>query len=131
MADRNVPARVLIVEDDVEFATMLATLLKTWGYVVETVQTVPTALAKMGDPCPDLIISDLSLPGLDGLNLLRAIRARNPACDSVFFLLTGYASVAVGVTAIDAGADECLHKPIMPYDLQASMEKHGLYGMVA
>lgn len=120
-------ARVLVVEDDRSMLTMLLELLNDWGYETAGATSGEGALAEIDRRCPQVVISDLVMPGMSGLELLQAIRSKKQ-CDVSFFLITGMASVSVAVTAITEGADECLLKPFQPETLHARLESRGFYG---
>lgn len=120
-------ARVLVVEDDQATLTFLMELLRGWGYDTDGALTGTGALERMARRCPDVVISDLVMPGMSGLDLLQAIRAQED-CRVTFFLITGKCSVSVGVEAIERGADECLLKPFEPETLLARLEQRGFHG---
>lgn len=120
-------ARVLVVEDDRATLTMLIELLSAWGYETAGATSGAGALAEMQRRCPDVVISDLVMPGMSGLDLLRAIRSQKD-CHVVFFLLTGQCSVTVCVSAIEQGADDCLLKPFDPESLYERLRARGFYG---
>jgi len=121
-------ARVLVVEDDRSMLTFLLEMLNAWGYEAAGATSADGALAEIERKCPQVVISDLMMPVMDGLDLLRAIRTQRKDCDISFFLITGNASVAVAVKAITEGADECLLKPFEPETLHARLESRGFYG---
>lgn len=121
----NEPPRVLIVEDDADALQMLTLLFEGWGFVVDPALTGIAAIACFKGHCPDVVISDLVMPGMNGLELLHAIRQVNTDCVFFFILITGYATVPRGIEAIEAGADEVLLKPIDLTLLRHLLETHG------
>lgn len=124
----NVPARILIVEDDIDSLCMLCSMVKSWGYIVDKATRGTVALAKIRENCPDVILSDLVMPEMSGLELLRSIRAVRSDCVIFFILTTGYGTVQRGVSAITEGADEVLIKPIDQDYLHDLLHRHGFYG---
>ena len=122
------PARILIVEDDADSLKMLCLLLESWGYQVDEARRGDIALDKIRDNCPDVVISDLVMPGMSGLELLHAIRTERKECLIFFILTTGYGTVQKGVRAITQGADEVIIKPIDPDDLFELLCRHGFCG---
>jgi len=120
-------ARVLVVEDDRSMLTMLIEMLNGWGYCTAGATSGVGALVEIERNCPDVVISDLVMPGMDGLELLNAIRAQ-PDCAVTFFLITGQATVSIAVDAITKGADECLIKPFQPETLHERLERRGFKG---
>lgn len=121
-------ARILVVEDDPDTLEFMALMLRGWGYVCDVAASGAEALAAVTANCPDVIISDLAMPGMGGMDLLKAIRSENVNCRSAFFLLTGHASVSVAVEAIEEGADECLCKPVNPVRLRSLLQQRGFVG---
>ncbi len=107
--------------------TMLIEMLNGWGYCTAGATSADGALVEMARNCPDVIISDLVMPGMNGLDLLNTIRSQKD-CKVAFFLITGQASVTVAVDAITRGADECLIKPFQPETLLERLEQRGFHG---
>lgn len=101
-------ARVFIVDDDGDHLAALADLIDASGYDVQTFDSASTALAAMTE-APDLVISDLRMPGMDGIAFLKQLRAQRHTVPVV--LLTGHGDVGHAVEAIRAGAEDFLEKP--------------------
>lgn len=120
-------ARILVVEDDPDALRMFMEVLTAWGYDVDGATSGEQALQRMRTNCPDVVLSDLMMPCMTGLELLQAIRAMDD-CRVSFFLITGHGGVSVAVNAINEGADEYLAKPINPDILHAKLEARGFYG---
>jgi len=125
------PAHVLVVEDNRDTLEMLVFMLQGWGYTVDGAANGTEALARMKVRCPDVVLSDLVMPGMDGMELLQAIRAMEDCPDLVFFLITGKGTVSDAVQAIAEGADECIIKPFESNALHAQLEARGFYGLPA
>lgn len=103
--------RVLIVDDEPSIRQLVATLLTLEGFGVTTASDGRAALEQIVDAAPDVVISDVRMPHMNGYELLTAIRA-NPALGAVRFILL--ASFMDGDPATDravAMADACLTKP--------------------
>jgi len=115
MAKQN---RVLLVDDEVEFAEALAERMKARGLDVDTVDSGEGALEAAKDKDFHAIILDLSMPGMDGIETLKRLRAQNP--DLQIIVLTGRATVQKGVEAMKLGAMDFLEKPA---DIKEIMEK--------
>jgi len=105
-------ARVLVVDDNRDAATTLATLLDLHGYVVETAGDGVGALAAMASFVPDVAILDIGLPGLDGYEL--AAQSRGTKNPPHLLALTGYGTANDREKALAAGFDEHLVKPVDP-----------------
>ena len=114
-------ARVLVVDDERDSRAGLALLLTTLGYEVEEAAEGEEAVRRALVFRPAVIIADLLMPGLDGLGVLKAVRAELPA--AAVILLTGHASVETAVTAMKEGAYDYLTKPVEPRRLSLLLEK--------
>src|SRR4029453_3242322 len=93
--------RVLIVDDEADSKTALGLLLSTWGYEVLEASDGIEALDLAAEFRPAVVVSDLVMPGMDGLALLEALRAELPAASVI--LLTGHATVETAVSAMKEG----------------------------
>ena len=102
--------KVLLVDDEDEFVETLAERMRTRGMEVSTSNSGANALQLVDEEDFDVVVLDLKMPGIDGLEALKRIKHRRP--DIQVVLLTGYASVANGVEAIKEGALEFLEKPV-------------------
>lgn len=103
-------AKILVVDDETNTRRALAELLRDDGYVVETASDAFKALGKLADFAPDVILTDLKLPGMDGLALLRRARADND--DRIVLIMSAFGGVENAVTAMKEGAASYLAKPI-------------------
>lgn len=104
------PSRVLIVEDDDGLALLLQEELAEIGLDVRNVQDAEQAVAQMRAWMPDLVVSDLRLPGADGLALLQ--HGRNMQPSPSFIVITAFGTVEQAVEALRRGADDFLTKPL-------------------
>jgi two-component system response regulator MprA len=111
------PLRILIVEDEEQIASFIRRGLALEGYEVEAVADGHTALVRARDAKPDLVILDLMLPGLDGLEVCRRLRAVHSSLP--ILILTARDSVSDRVQGLDAGADDYLVKPFALAELLA------------
>ncbi len=108
--------RILIVEDEAEIADYLRRGLAFEGYAIELASDGPAALVAARDRPPDLVILDLMLPGIDGLEVARRIRA---ADDLPIIMLTARDAVADRVAGLESGADDYVLKPFAFEELLA------------
>ncbi len=112
------PPRVLVVEDDEEIAQVVQRSLRMEGYEVRTSFDGESALAAAAAFSPDLVVLDLGLPKLDGIEVARHLRARG---DVPILMLTARDAVEARVEGLDAGADDYLVKPFERKELLARM----------
>lgn len=114
-----VPDRVLVIEDDPKVANALRDGLRTEGYHTEVAETGPEGMARASTEPFHLILLDRSLPGLDGLDLLRALRTQGVRTPVI--MVTAKDSVDDRVQGLDTGADDYLVKPFAFEELLARM----------
>ena len=108
--------RVLIVEDDVDIADVLRRSLRNEGYEVKTSADGVEALDIAAGFVPDLVVLDLGLPGMDGVEVCRRLRSDG---DVPILMLTARAETEDRVTGLDSGADDYLVKPFERQELLA------------
>lgn len=109
--------RLLLVEDDRPLAEALQSLLLAAGYVVDVVHDGPSAEVASAAERFDLVILDLNLPGMDGLSVLRAMRARQDT--AAVMILTARGASEERVRGLDLGADDYLTKPFDVKEFEA------------
>jgi two-component system KDP operon response regulator KdpE len=100
--------RILVVDDEAQITRVLRTSLSSHGYEIRVANDGVTALEIMKDWRPDLVITDLSMPNMDGLELCRRLRARS---DVPIVVLSVRGEEKIKVQALDAGADDYVTKP--------------------
>jgi len=113
--------RVLIVEDDAASRVGLEQLVKSWGFVAESAADGKDALEKVTTFRPAIVISDLVMPRMDGLELLRALQSQG--ADVTTLLLTAQGTVETAVEAMKEGAYDYLTKPVDIQRLKILLDK--------
>ena len=108
--------RILIVDDEPQITRVLRTSLQSNGHEVTVAQDGAEALAKFMKAQPELVITDLAMPGMDGIELTREIRARSQA---PIIVLSVRSQDAAKVAALDEGADDYITKPFSIQELLA------------
>lgn len=108
--------RILIVEDEPDFQTLLRSILTEVGYEVEVVPNGPSAIEVVQTAQPDLVVLDWMMPGMDGINVCRNIRRWSTV---PILLLTSKSSQDDLIIALDAGADDYVTKPFKSPELLA------------
>ncbi|MEA3469211.1 MAG: response regulator [Thermodesulfobacteriota bacterium] len=116
--DSQLAAKVLLVDDEAEFIDLMSQRLETRGLRVVTVQSGEEAVSQVADHNFDVAVVDLAMPGIDGIETLKQIKAERP--DMMVLMLTGQATVKSGIEAMKHGAMDFLEKPV---DLTVLMEK--------
>jgi len=114
------PFRILVVEDDKSAAEFVSNGLRQEGYTVEVATNGPDALHMATSENFDLIVLDRNLPGLDGLSVLRALRAAQS--EAPILILSALAHADERVLGLKAGADDYLGKPFSFSELQLRIE---------
>jgi DNA-binding response OmpR family regulator len=118
MSDAMRPARVLVVEDDEEIAQVLQRSLRLEGYEVRISGDGVAALDAAHAFLPDLVVLDLGLPRLDGVDVAKTLRAQD---DVPILMLTARDALESRVEGLDAGADDYLVKPFERQELLARL----------
>jgi DNA-binding response OmpR family regulator len=114
------PTRILVVEDEADIAGLIKHALERRADTeVEVVGTGDAALKAVGDRVPDLMILDLNLPGLDGNEVCRVLRARPVTAGLPIIMLTARTSESDRVAGLDLGADDYVTKPFSLRELAA------------
>jgi two-component system response regulator HydG len=114
-------ARVLVADDESSARSGLATLLRDEGFDVWLAEDGFKALTRIQEEAPDVLITDLRMPGLDGIELLRRAREVDPKI--IVVLVTAYADVETAVRAMQEGAEHYLTKPIQIDELVLVMNR--------
>ncbi|GAA5210188.1 response regulator transcription factor [Streptomyces thinghirensis] len=112
-------ARVLVVDDDPTVAEVVAGYLDRAGYVVDRADDGPTALARAAAHRPDLVVLDLMLPGMDGLEVCRRMRGQGPV---PVIMLTARGDEDDRILGLEVGADDYVTKPFSPRELVLRVE---------
>ncbi len=102
--------KVLIVDDELDFVEIIVKRLRDRNIEVSGVESGYLALEALDSSSPDVIILDVRMPGLDGIETLRAIKKKKPLTEVI--MLTGQASVDSGIQGMKLGAFDYLIKPV-------------------
>lgn len=111
--------QILVVDDDFAVRTLLERTLTKQGYQVTTASDGNIGLELAIAIQPDLIVCDWMMPGMNGIDLCKQVKAHPQLTTTFFILLTALGSIEDKVTGLDAGADDFLCKPLEIYELQA------------
>jgi two-component system alkaline phosphatase synthesis response regulator PhoP len=113
------PTRILVVEDDRDIAELVARYLEKSGFAVETLSSGRDALTALTERPPDLMVLDLMLPEVDGLEICRIVRAHEKTAVIPIVMLTARAEESERIVGLELGADDYLAKPFSPNELVA------------
>jgi len=111
--------RILVIDDDTALAEMIGLVLEADGFAVDLCEDGARALEVFRDVRPDLVLLDLMLPGLDGIEVCRLIRAES---DVPIIMLTAKSDTPDVVEGLEAGADDYVAKPFKPQELVARIK---------
>ncbi len=107
--------RILVVDDEANARAALSEILREEGYQTETAADGFKALGKLEEFAPDVVLTDLKMPGLDGLSFMDKARAATPG--AAFVVMTAFGTISSAVDAVKRGADDYLTKPLNPDEL--------------
>jgi DNA-binding response OmpR family regulator len=115
--------KILVADDSMTILAMVSSRLVRAGYDVVTATRGDDALRLVEENRPRLVLLDVEMPGLDGVEVARRIRADESLAGTSIVLLTSLSEESHVATGMEAGADAYLTKPFSPQDLQTQVEK--------
>ena len=113
-------SRILVVDDEKQVCYLLSELLNQFGHEVATETSGTSAIASLDDFQPDLVLADMLMPEMNGLEVLKKVKAWNP--DTPVVILTGVDDEKIGQAAIDAGASDYITKPFTVAQLKTVLQ---------
>jgi pilus assembly protein CpaE len=123
MAERkNIGAKILVVDDEPNVLRMVGYALHAEGFEVVVAQNGAEALSKVQTEAPDLVLLDVMLPDMSGVEVCEQLRKRKETIDLPIIILSALAQVPDKVRCLEAGADEYVTKPITPEELIARIK---------
>jgi DNA-binding NtrC family response regulator len=114
-------AKILVVDDNPEVLKLIANILETNNYEVETVSRGESAIKKLESNDYDMVLTDLMMPDVDGMQVLDHVKSR--ASKTMCIILTGHGTIKSSVNAIKRGAFDYITKPVSPSELLIIVEK--------
>lgn len=112
---------VLVLDDDFDHATLVADIVRDAGYSVTSLIDPLKADAALQKGAFDVLITDLRMPGLDGVELIERVKGRDP--EIAIIAMTAFGSLQTGMRALRAGAMDYLAKPFEPKELRIRIER--------
>ena len=113
--------KILITDDDPDIRELLAEAAGSWGYASSSAKDGEEAIRKLRMERYDIVITDLMMPGIDGIALLMKIKELDPAI--LVIIITGYSTIETAVKAIEAGAYDYIAKPFRLDELMIVIKK--------
>ena len=115
------PQRVLVVEDSIDIRGLWRMWLTFSGFLVEEASNGAEAIALAHDRRPDLVLMDLCMPVMDGVEAIKALRADSSTAEVPIIVITAQGTDESAQQAAEAGADAYVDKPVMPDELLQHM----------
>ncbi len=112
---------ILVVDDEIGALTLIGIMLERGGFGVLKAKDANTALAVLDQDTPDMIILDVMMPGMDGIELCRVIRERESTNNVPVLILSARGDAESVMRGMEAGANDYLPKPILHHDLVAKV----------
>ena len=119
--DPKAGVRILIVDDEDVIRHLLSDVLGDEGYHVETVACGEDAVLKLREGCCDIVMTDLMMPGIGGLQVLKTVKELRPGTEVV--VMTGYASMGTAIESMKLGAANYLTKPLNIDEIRISIDR--------
>ena len=117
---RAAEGNVLVIDDEPNIANNVKRILTRKGYPVDQAVNKEEALSKIGEKTYELVLLDLKIPGVQGMELLRAIKDKRP--ETKVIIITGYASIESAKESARLGIVDYLHKPFTPDEIRSAAE---------
>jgi DNA-binding response OmpR family regulator len=115
--------RILVVDDEIGALTLIGIMLERGGFEVLKAKDADQALAVLDLDIPNLIILDVMMPGMDGIELCRVLRDRTDTQELPILILSARGDAKSVMSGMDAGASDYLPKPILHHDLVAKVRR--------
>ena len=113
--------KILVIDDEAIVRVSCERVLKPEGYHVVVTQKGTDAIGMLEDERFDLVLTDLKMPDMDGLEVLKTIKSKWP--DIIVIIITGYGTISTAIQAIKLGAYEYIEKPFTPEDILKAVKK--------
>ncbi|GAB4313708.1 MAG: hypothetical protein Kow00117_06270 [Phototrophicales bacterium] len=108
---------ILVVDDEIGALTLIGIMLERGGFSVLKAKDATSALAVLDQNTPDMIILDVMMPGMDGIELCKVIRQRDDTAETPVLILSARGDAESVMKGMEAGANDYLPKPILHHDL--------------
>jgi len=119
-AEPQIPPQILVMEDELNMAKGLEMVLTEEGYAVDLAMTGQSALDKLSQRPFDLLVADLRLPDMDGMEVIKEVKDRRPETEAI--IITGYPSVSSAVNSAKIGVFDYLRKPFTEDEFKGAVD---------
>jgi DNA-binding NtrC family response regulator len=113
--------RIMVIDDENIVGRMIKTVLEQDGYIVEAFLNATPALSRLKEEKFDVVITDLKMKGIDGMEVLHTVKKESP--DTRVIMITAFASLDAAVEALRGKVDDFFPKPVKIKDLKACIER--------
>lgn len=113
---------ILVVDDEIGALTLIGIMLERGGFEVLKARDAKAALEMLDEQTPDMIILDVMMPGMNGIDLCQRIRERKATIDTPVLILSARGDADSIIRGIEAGANDYLPKPILHHDLVSKVK---------
>lgn len=113
--------RIMVIDDENIVGKMIKAVLEQDGYIVETFLSASPALARLKEEKFDIVITDLKMKGVDGMEVLRTVKSESP--ETKVIMITAFASLDAAIEAMRGKVDDFFPKPLKIKDLKACIER--------
>jgi two-component system, NtrC family, sensor kinase len=114
-------AKILLIDDEETNVRVLAISLRSDGYEVVTAYSGEEGLEVFEQESPDIVVTDIKMPGMDGIEVLKNIKKRNPEVEVV--IITGHGDIDNAIDALKHGASDFINKPVRDEAISLALEK--------
>lgn len=115
------PSKILVIDDERPTLSMFRLFLEAYGYEVFTAENGPDGLALHRDHAIPLILTDIRMPGMDGMEVLRRIKEESPSTEVI--VITGHGDMDLALKALSLGATDFINKPIRQNNMDAALKR--------
>ena len=122
-SELTTPRSALVVDDDMDFCTIVKEMLKWRGFETRVAYSAADALSKLRHMQPQVMLVDIMMPAVDGLELIRKIRSDNKFANTRIIVITARAIMDMLVASKEAGADSFLTKPVSLDELTLAIDR--------
>ena len=122
-SELTTPRSALVVDDDMDFCTIVKEMLKWRGFETRVAYSAADALSKLRHMRPQVMLVDIMMPAVDGLELIRKIRSDNKFASTRIIVITARAIMDMLVASKEAGADSFLTKPVSLDELTLAIDR--------